>query len=43
MFSDPYAVYVIGAYSATALILGVIIWATLSANARTRRELDDQK
>jgi len=39
--SDKYAVYVIGAYGATLLILGWLTWSTLAANARARRELDD--
>ncbi len=37
---DPYAVYVIGAYAATAAILGWLVWSTLRANARARAELD---
>ena len=40
MFSGEYAGYVFAAYAATALILGALIWATLAANARARRELD---
>ncbi|MEM8789982.1 MAG: heme exporter protein CcmD [Pseudomonadota bacterium] len=43
MFGDPHAAYVIAAYSATAVILGVIIWATLSANARARKDLEDRR
>ena len=43
MFEDPYAVYVISAYASTTLILAVIIWATLSANARARKDLDDRE
>lgn len=43
MFNDPHAVYVISAYASTTLILAVIIWATLSTNARTRKELEDDK
>ncbi|MBY8976523.1 heme exporter protein CcmD [Rhodobacteraceae bacterium NNCM2] len=39
---DPHAVYVIAAYGATVLILGAAIWATLSANARARKELEEQ-
>ena len=38
--SDPYAVYVLGAYGATAAILGWLVWATLSANRRVREALD---
>lgn len=37
--ADPYAVYVIGAYAAAAVVLGAALWSTLGANARTRREL----
>ncbi len=37
---DPYAVYVIGAYGATAAILGWLVWTTLRANARARAELE---
>ena len=40
MFGDPYAVYVIGAYGATAAILGWLMWSTLSAHARAKRELE---
>jgi len=38
-FSDKYAVYVLAAYGATALILGWLLWTTLAANARARRDL----
>ena len=41
MFGDPYAVYVIAAYGATAAILGWLVWTTLSAAAKARRELSD--
>ena len=37
--SDKYAVYVLVAYGATALILGGLLWATLVNNARARRDL----
>ena len=37
--SDKYAVYVISAYGATALILTWLTWSTLRANARARRDL----
>ncbi|MDH3666754.1 MAG: heme exporter protein CcmD [Paracoccaceae bacterium] len=37
--ADKYAVYVIAAYGATALILGWLLWSSLSASARARREL----
>jgi len=36
---DKYAVYVIAAYGATALILGWLLWSTLSANAKARHDL----
>jgi len=39
MFGDKYAVYVLAAYGATALILGWLLWTTLAANARARRDL----
>jgi heme exporter protein CcmD len=37
--TDRYAVYVVSAYGATAAILGWLIWSTLAANARARREM----
>ena len=37
--TDKYAVYVISAYGATAVILGALVWATLRDSARARREL----
>ncbi len=37
--ADKYAVYVLAAYGATALILGWLLWTTLAPNARARREL----
>ncbi|MEM7668585.1 MAG: heme exporter protein CcmD [Pseudomonadota bacterium] len=40
---DPHAAYVIAAYGATAVILGIVVWATLSANARARRDLEDRE
>ena len=39
MFGDKYAVYVLAAYGATALILGWLLWTTLAASARARRDL----
>ena len=39
--SDKYAVYVIASYAATAAILGWLVWTTLAANARARRELEE--
>ena len=41
--SDKYAVYVIAAYASTALILGWLLWTTLAANARARRELTEME
>ena len=38
---DQYAVYVISSYAATGLILGWLLWVTLSANARARRDLEE--
>lgn len=40
MSGDPYAVYVIAAYGATAAILGWLLWSTLTASARARRDLE---
>ncbi len=41
--ADKYAVYVLAAYGATALILGWLMWTTLAANARARRELAEME
>ena len=41
--ADKYAVYVLAAYGATALILGWLLWTTLAANARARRELAEME
>jgi len=41
--SDKYAVYVLAAYGSTALILGWLLWATLAANAKARRELAEME
>jgi heme exporter protein CcmD len=43
MFGDKYAVYVLAAYGATALILGWLLWTTLAANARARRDLAEME
>ena len=40
MFGGEYAGYVITAYAATAAILAILIWATVSASRRARRDLD---
>ena len=37
--ADQYAVYVIAAYAATALILAGLIWSSVRANARARDAL----
>ncbi len=39
--ADKYALYVIVAYGATVLILGWLLWSTLAAAARARRELGE--
>ena len=39
--TDRYAVYVVGAYGATVAILGGLVWASLRANTRARREVED--
>ena len=41
--ADKYAIYVVAAYGATALILGWLLWTTLAANARARRELSEME
>ena len=38
-FSDPYALYVLAAYAATGTILGALIWSSIVASRRARREL----
>jgi heme exporter protein CcmD len=40
LFADAYASYVIAAYAGTALILGALIWSSVAASRRARRELD---
>ena len=39
--TEQYAEHVLISYGVTALVLGWLIWATVSANAKARRELDD--
>ena len=41
--ADKYAIYVLASYGATALILGWLLWTTLAANARARRELAEME
>ena len=36
----PHAFFIIAAYAATALILGALIWSSVAAAGRARRELD---
>jgi heme exporter protein CcmD len=37
--ADPYAGYVLAAYGATAAILGALVWSSVAAARRARREL----
>jgi heme exporter protein CcmD len=39
LLADKYALYVLAAYLATAAILGALIWSSVAANRRARREL----
>ncbi len=39
LFADEYALYVLAAYTATAVILGALIWSSVAASRRARREL----
>ncbi len=41
--ADKYALYVLAAYGATALILGWLLWTTLAANAKARRDLAEME
>jgi heme exporter protein CcmD len=41
--SDKYAAYVLVSYGATALILGWLLWTTLAANAKARRDLAEME
>ena len=38
--ADPYAGHVVAAYAASAAILGALIWSSIAASRRARRELD---
>lgn len=38
--ADPYALYVAAAYAASAIVLGALIWTSIIAGRRARRELD---
>ncbi len=42
-FSDKYALYVLAAYGATVLILGWLLWTTLTANVKARRDLAEME
>jgi heme exporter protein CcmD len=37
--ADKYAIYVLAAYGATAVILVWLTWSSLAANAKARRDL----
>jgi heme exporter protein CcmD len=37
---DAYAAYVVGAYAASAAVLGTLIWSSIAASRRARRELE---
>jgi heme exporter protein CcmD len=39
LLADEYALYVIAAYAATAVILGALVWSSVVASRRARREL----
>jgi len=39
--TDRHALYVLAAYGATVAILAWLVWSTLSANARARRDMHD--
>ena len=39
LLADKYSLYVLAAYLATAVILGALIWASIVASRRARREL----
>ena len=41
MFGGEYGGYVLAAYASTAAILAALIWATVAASRRARRDLDD--
>lgn len=39
--NDPHAVYVTVAYGLTITIMGWLVWSTLRANSRARREMEE--
>jgi heme exporter protein CcmD len=43
ILGDKYAVYVLAAYGATALILGWLLWTTLATNTKARRDLAEME
>jgi heme exporter protein CcmD len=43
LLGDKYALYVLAAYGSTVLILGWLLWTTLAANARARRDLAEME
>ena len=38
--ADPYVAYVIAAYVASAGVLGALVWSSVAASRRARRELE---
>lgn len=40
LFPDDYGLYVLAAYAATVVILGGLVWSSVTAGRRARRELD---
>ncbi|HET7408859.1 MAG TPA: heme exporter protein CcmD [Paracoccaceae bacterium] len=38
--ADPYIAYVIAAYTASAAVLGALVWSSVAASRRARRELE---
>ncbi len=41
LLGDKYAIYVIVSYAAAGLLLAGLIWSTLAAAARSRRDLGE--
>lgn len=39
IFGDKYGLHILGSYAVTIAVIGVLLWAIVSANARARREL----
>lgn len=40
-FADQYAFHIFVSYGSTAVLLGGLIWVSVVANARARRELEE--